>query len=65
MTGPQIDRVTRPRSRTVSPEFIEKLRNMGASDSTIRFAERFVTKDARPSLARRVLARLRRSDGGR
>lgn len=60
MSGPQIDRVTRPRSRTVSPEYIEKLRNMGASESTIRFTERFVAKQGQ-SAGR--LARLRRALG--
>ena len=59
MSGPQIDRVTRPRSRTVSPEYIEQLRNMGASDSTIRFAERFVAKSTRPSRWLRLAELLR------
>jgi hypothetical protein len=33
-----------PRPKTVSPEFIEKLRNLGARPHTIKFASRFLPK---------------------
>jgi len=42
-TGYPVDRAPE-RSRTVSPEFVEKLRNLGASDSTIKLAKQHVSK---------------------